>query len=125
MIAQAKLRYLRTSPQKARLVVDQIRGEGVGRALTLLRFSRKAVARDVAKLLRSAVANAQQSDPGVDVDALMVAQAHVDEAPPLKRSMHRAMGRVFPIRKRACHVTVKLDVPGTGEKAARSASAGG
>ena len=112
MIARAKLKYLGVSAQKTRLVVDQVRGVPVADALAILRHSPRRVAKDVGKLLTSALANAQQSDPSVDVDALVVTRAVVDDAPPLKRSRHRAMGRVFPVRKRACHVTIDLDVPG-------------
>ncbi len=112
MIATAKLKYLGVSAQKTRLVVDQVRGRPVGDALTLLRHSPKRVARDVRKLVSSALANAQQSDPGVDVDRLVVVRAVVDDAPPLKRSRHAAMGRVFGVLKRACHVTIDLDVKG-------------
>jgi large subunit ribosomal protein L22 len=110
--ATAKLRYFGVSAQKTRLVVDQVRGKPVGDALSILHYSRKRVARDLEKLLRSALANAQQKDAGVDVDLLFVARATVDEAPPAKRSRHRAMGRVFPILKRACHVRIDLDVSG-------------
>jgi large subunit ribosomal protein L22 len=109
MITQARLRYLRCSPQKARLVVDQIRGKGIGEALSLLRYSPKAVARDLEKLLRSAVANAQQGEERVDVDRLYLARAYVDSGPTEKRIRHRAMGRVFRILKRRCHVTFQLD----------------
>jgi large subunit ribosomal protein L22 len=112
VIARAKLKYLGVSAQKTRLVVDQVRGRPVGEALTVLRHSPKRVARDLGKLVSSALANAQQSDPNVDVDRLVVSRAVVDDAPPLKRSRHQAMGRVFPVRKRACHVTIDLDVPG-------------
>lgn len=111
MIASAKLKYLGVSAQKTRLVVDQVRGKNVGDALTILRYSPKLVARDVEKLVESAVANAQQKDPDVDVDELVIARAVVDDAPALKRSRHQSMGRVFPVIKRACHVTVGLDVP--------------
>jgi large subunit ribosomal protein L22 len=111
VVASAKLKYLGVSAQKTRLVVDQVRGKSVGDALGILHFSRRRVARDVEKLVRSALANAQQKDPGVDVDRLMVSRAFVDEAPPMKRSRNRAMGRVFPILKRACHVTIDLDAP--------------
>ncbi len=110
MVASAKLKYLGVSAQKTRLVVDQVRGKNVGDALTLLHFSPKLVARDVEKLVQSALANAQQKDPDVDVDDLVIARAVVDVAPPLKRSRHQAMGRVFPVLKRACHVTVGLDL---------------
>ncbi len=112
MIARAKLKYLGVSAQKTRLVVDQVRGRSVGEALTILRHSPKRVARDLGKLMNSAVANAQQRDPNVNVDDLVVARAVVDEAPPMKRSRHRAMGRVFRVLKRACHVTIDLDGPG-------------
>ena len=112
MIARAKLKYLGVSAQKTRLVVDQVRGKTVGDALTILRFSPKRVATDVRKLVKSAVANAQQTDPNVDVDGLVVARATVDDAPPLKRSRHQAMGRVFRVLKRACHVTIDLEAQG-------------
>jgi len=110
VIARAKLKYLNVSAQKTRLVVDQVRGKKVDEALSILRYSPKLVARDVEKLLKSAVANAQQSDPALDVDALFVAKAAVDNAPPLKRIRHRSMGRVYQVLKRACHVTIDLDV---------------
>ena len=74
----------------------------------------KRVAKDLEKLVRSALANAQQQDPNLDVDQLRVSRACVDEAPPLKRSRHQSMGRVFPVLKRACHVTVGLDIPAGG-----------
>ena len=109
MIATAKLKYLGVSAQKTRLVVDQVRGKHVGVALNVLRYSSKLVARDLEKLLRSALANAQQKDPNVDVDQLIIARAFVDVAPFMRRSRHQAMGRVFPILKRACHVTIDLD----------------
>jgi large subunit ribosomal protein L22 len=115
MIARAKLKYLGVSAQKTRLVVDQVRGLLVGDALALLRFSPRRVAKDMHKLVSSALANAQQADPSVDVDRLVVTRAVVDDAPPLKRSRHQAMGRVFPVRKRACHVSIDLDVPGRKE----------
>jgi large subunit ribosomal protein L22 len=112
VIGRAKLKYLGVSAQKTRLVVDQFRGRPVSDALSILRHSPRRVAKDLGKLVSSALANAQQIDPSVDVDALVVTRAVVDDAPPLKRSRHRAMGRVFPVRKRACHVTIDLDVPG-------------
>ena len=110
-IGKAKLKYLGVSAQKTRLVVDQVRGKNVERALDTLRHSPKRVARDLEKLMKSALANAQQADPNVDVDRLFVSRATVDEAPPLKRSRHQAMGRVFRVLKRACHVSIDLDVP--------------
>jgi large subunit ribosomal protein L22 len=112
VIARARLKYLGVSAQKTRLVVDQLRGRPVGEALAILRYSTKRVAHDLGKLVNSAVANAQQSDPGLDVDRLLVSRVVVDEAPSLKRSRHQSMGRVFPVIKRACHVTIQLDAPG-------------
>jgi len=112
VIANAKLKYLGVSAQKARLVANQVRGRNVNDALTILRYSPKLVARDLAKLLKSAVANAQHKDPNIDVDELVVSRLLVDDAPPLKRTQHRAMGRVFQVLKRSCHLAVDLDVPG-------------
>ena len=110
MIAKAHLKYLGVSAQKTRLVVDQVRGKSVGDALSILRFSPKRVARDVEKLVRSALANAQQKDPKVDVDRLMIARAMVNEGPPMKRARHRSMGRLYRILKRSCHVSIDLDL---------------
>jgi len=107
----AKLKYLGVSAQKTRLVVDQLRGKNVNEALAVLRYSPKLVAKDLEKLVKSAVANAQSKDPSVDVDNLMIARAHVDVAPSMKRARAQSMGRIFPVLKRACHVTVGLDVP--------------
>jgi len=112
VIATAKRKYLGVSAQKTRGVVDQVRGKNVGEALNILHFSPKLVARDLEKLLKSAVANAQQADPNVDVDELRISRALVNEAPPMRRSRHVAMGRIFPIIKRACHITFDLDIIG-------------
>ncbi|MFQ5720433.1 MAG: 50S ribosomal protein L22 [Acidobacteriota bacterium] len=109
MIARAHLRHVHTSPQKARLVVDQIRNRGVNDALSTLRHHKRAVARDLEKLLRSAVANATVGDEKVDPDNLVVSRATVDTGPTLKRSRHRAMGRLFRIIKRTSHITLELD----------------
>ena len=111
MIARAKLKYLGVSAQKTRLVVDQVRGRKVEDALAILHYSPKLVARDVEKLLKSAVANAQNADAGLDVDELFVSRAVVDEAPAMKRVRAAPMGRVFGVLKRACHVTIDLDIP--------------
>ena len=109
MVTKAKLRFLKTSAQKTRLVVNQIRGRKVGEALSILHYSRKIVAKDLEKLVRSAVANAQQGERRVDVDDLFVATATVDGGPIEKRVRVRSMGRVFRIMKRSCHVTLQLD----------------
>ena len=120
MISKARLRHLKTSPQKARLVVDQIRDRGVEDALSLLRNHKRAVARHLEKLLRSAVANASVGDQRVDPDHLYVARAFVDAGPTQKRIRNRAMGRVFQILKRSCHITLELDTRGKGKAAGAS-----
>ena len=104
----ARLRYLQASPQKVRLVVDQIRGKGVQEAADLLRLSKKSAARSVEKLLKSAIANAENRDEQVDVDRLFVSEARVDPGPVLKRIRPQPMGRAFRILKRQSHVTLKL-----------------
>lgn len=110
MVATAKLMYLGVSAQKVRLVVDQVRGKKVEDAISILHYSPKRVSRDLEKLLKSAVANAQQKDPELDVDRLVLFQALVDEAPTMRRARSRAMGRIFSIMKRACHVRFDLEV---------------
>jgi len=121
VIATARLKYLGVSAQKTRLVVNLVRGKSVGDALATLRYSRKMVAKDLEKLLQSALANAQQKDPKLDVDRLVVAQATVDDGPPQKRSRARSMGRIYRILKRSSHVSIALDV--TPAKAAPRATA--
>jgi len=103
----AILRHLRMSPRKVRLVVDLIRGQEVEEALNILTFCPKAAARPVAKLLRSAVANADVAGE-VDLDRLFIKTAFVDEGTTWRRWMPRAMGRATRIRKRTSHVTVEL-----------------
>ncbi|MBP1642466.1 MAG: rplV [Acidobacteria bacterium] len=105
----ARLRHLQASAQKVRLVVDLIRGKGVEEAATILRTTNKAAARPLAKLLRSAVANAENRDQNVDVGRLYVKEAFVDGGPALKRIRANTMGRAFRILKRQSHVTIKLD----------------
>ncbi len=122
MIATARLKYLGTSAQKTRLVVNLVRGKSVGEALAFLRYSRKLVAKDIEKLLQSALANAQQKDPKLDVDRLIVARANVDEGPPQKRARARSMGRIYRILKKSSHVSIALDV--TPAKGAPRAAAG-
>src|ERR687893_107198 len=105
--AQATAKYVRTSAQKAGLVLDLIRGKDINRALSALQFSKKSVARDIAKVLRSAVANAQQQDGfGGDVERLFVSRAHADNGPSMKRVRPAPMGRAFRIIKRTAHLTV-------------------
>jgi large subunit ribosomal protein L22 len=107
--AAATAKYVRTSAQKAGLVMDLIRGKDVNQALTALQFSRKSVARDVAKVLRSAVANAQQAEGfGGEVERLFVSKCHADNGPSMKRVRPAPMGRAFRIVKRTTHLTVEV-----------------
>ncbi len=107
--AQATAKYIRTSAQKAGLVLDLTRGKTINQALSALQFSRKSVARDVAKVLRSAVANAQQSEAfGGDVERLFVSKCHADNGPSMKRVRPAPMGRAFRIIKRTAHLTVQV-----------------
>lgn len=103
----AQLKGARVSAQKARLVVDQIRGLKVEPALNILRFSKKDVAKLVKKVLESAIANAEDRE-GLDVDDLKVSTAYVDEGVTLKRIKPRAKGRADRIAKRSCHITLKV-----------------
>ena len=112
MEVRARLRDYRVSPQKARLVVDQIRGQKVEDALTILDLSSKRFAKPLAKLVRSAVANAQERNErdraGIDVDNLVVERIAVDEGASLWRIRPRAQGRATWVQKRTSHVTVVL-----------------
>lgn len=108
MVTKAVGRYIRVSPRKARLLIDLIRGKKVDEALNILEYSPKAVARTIAKIVRSAVANAGENSE-VDVDALYISQAYADDGPTLRRYLPRAMGRATPIRKRSSHITIILD----------------
>jgi large subunit ribosomal protein L22 len=107
--AQATARYVRTSAQKAGLVLALIRGKDVNRALATLRFTKKSVAGDVAKLLRSAIANAQQKDGfSGDVDRLFVSACFANQGPSQKRVRPAPMGRAFRVLKRTAHLTVQV-----------------
>ena len=109
VVAEATAKYVRSSAQKAGLVLDLIRGKNVNLALSALQFSRKAIARDVAKVLRSAVANAQQQDAfGGDVGRLFVSKCHANNGPSQKRVRPAPMGRAFRIVKRTTHLTVQV-----------------
>ena len=107
MATQAKLKHARISPQKARLVADQIRGMPVEKALQLLTFSSKKGADIIKKVLDSAIANAENND-GADVDELKVSEIFVDGATPLKRIKTRAKGRAVRIMKRSSHITIRV-----------------
>ena len=132
--AQATAKYVRTSAQKAGLVLDLIRGKDINNALSALQFSRKSVAREVAKVLRSAVANVQQKEGfGGDVERLFVSKCHADNGPSLKRVRPAPMGRAFRIVKRTTHLTVEVTerpqivaavgTEATGAKAAKAPKA--
>src|SRR5436190_1312559 len=107
--ARATARYVRTSAQKAGLVLDLIRGKDVNRALATLRYARKSVAEDIAKVLRSAIANAQNKDGfSGDVDRLYVAACYANQGPSQKRVRPAPMGRAFRVLKRTAHLTVRV-----------------
>jgi large subunit ribosomal protein L22 len=105
--ARAQVRYANLTPMKARRVVDLIRGRTAVDAASILKFAPQAASEPVAKLLASAVANAENNQ-GLDPSSLVVDTAYVDEGPTLKRFQPRAQGRAFRIRKRTCHITIEL-----------------
>lgn len=109
MEVSARLRYLQASPQKVRLVADQVRGKNVEEASQILRFSKKHAAKPIEKLLKSAIANAEDQDEHLDLDRLYVKEIFVDGGPVLKRIRPQPMGRAFRILKRQSHITIKLD----------------
>jgi large subunit ribosomal protein L22 len=113
MISKAQAKYIRGSERKARLVIDQIRGQEVGKALEILAFSPKRASHHVQECLKSAIANAQEKDTMIDVDELIISKAVVDKGPTMKRIRPRAMGRAFRINKRFNHITIELSSPTT------------
>lgn len=123
MEAKAQARFVRVTPQKARRVVDQVRGKAATEAVTLLRFAPQAAAETVRKVVDSAIANARvkadQVGEAFDENTLVVLEAYVDEGPTLKRFRPRAQGRAGRILKRTSHITVVV-----GEKAERATAAG-
>ena len=108
MEAKAEARYIRVSPQKARLVVDLTRGQQAGQAITTLRTINKRIAPTVEKVLKSAIANAQNKNQDLDVDQLYVSEAYVNEGPRQKRVRPAPMGRAYRIQKRTSHIVVKV-----------------
>ena len=108
MSALARVSYLRVTPRKARLVADLIRGKKVQEALDRLAFTNRYVAKDFRKLIRSALANAEQKG-GMDPDNLIVKTVMVDQGPTLKRSQARARGTAFKIEKKTSHITLVLE----------------
>ena len=105
--ARAQVRYANLTPMKARRVVNLIRGRSAADAASILQFSPQAASKPVAKLLASAVANAENNQ-SLDPSTLIVDTIYVDEGPTLKRFQPRAQGRAFRIRKRTCHITIEL-----------------
>ena len=108
MEARAEARYIRVSPQKARLVVDLIRWRNAGEALNILRGTNKRIAPAVEKVLRSAIANAQNRATDVDVDKLVVSEAYVNEGPRTKRVRPAPMGRAYRYQRRSAHIAVTV-----------------
>ena len=113
MEARAEARYIRISPQKARLVVNLIRGQKAGAAINTLRATNKRIAPSVEKVLQSAIANAQNRSEDVDVDKLVVSEAYVNEGPRMKRVRPAPMGRAYRYQRRTSSITV---VVGTQEE---------
>ncbi len=111
MEARATAKFIRVSPQKARLVIDLIRGKNAGEAINILRFTKKRVSGQVEKVLRSAIANAEQKSENVDVDRLRVSRAYVDEGPRVKRVRPAPMGRAYRYQRRMSHITVVVEEP--------------
>ena len=108
MEARATAKYIRGSPQKIRLVVDLIRGKNCSEALTILRFTKKRASKDVEKVLKSAIANAEQKEQGSEVDSLFVSQAYVNEGPRMKRVRPAPMGRAYSIQRRMSHISIHV-----------------
>ncbi len=115
MQAKAEARYVRVSAQKARLVVDLIRGAKAGEAITILKTTNKRIAPAVEKVLRSAIANAENKSSDVDVDNLIVTEAYVNEGPRMKRVRPAPMGRAYRYQRRSSHIVVKVGEKGAAE----------
>ncbi|HEY7534597.1 MAG TPA: 50S ribosomal protein L22 [Thermodesulfobacteriota bacterium] len=111
MVSQAVLKYTRTSPKKTRLVLDLIRGSGVEEAFAALAFIQKRPAQIIAKLLKSAVANASEKGH-TDTDSLYIREAYASQGPTIKRFRPRAMGRAYPRKRRTSHITLILEERG-------------
>jgi large subunit ribosomal protein L22 len=107
-LVKAEARYLHISPQKARLVIDMIRGHQAGDAINILSGTNKRIAPAIEKVLRSAIANAENKSQDVDVDRLFISEAYVNEGPRVKRIRPAPMGRAFRYQRRTAHIVVKL-----------------
>ena len=120
---RAQAKWVRISPRKARVVAEHIRGRSVPEARTVLAFTQRAAAVEIAKVLKSAVANAE-ANHGLIGDELLVYACTIDEGPTIKRWRARARGRVARIRKRTCHITIRLaENPKANQRRAQSAKA--
>ncbi len=108
MLAKAEARYVKISAQKARLVIDLVRGQRAGDALVILRTTNKRIAPSIEKVLKSAIANASNLDEAVDVDSLVVSEAYVNEGPRMKRIRPAPMGRAYRYQRRMSHIVVKV-----------------
>ncbi|MBI4464078.1 MAG: 50S ribosomal protein L22 [Acidobacteria bacterium] len=108
METKAEAKYVRVSPRKARLVLDLIRGRDAGEAMSLLRFTKKRVAQEVEKVLRSAIANAENRSETVDVDNLYVSAAYANDGPRGKRIRPAPMGRAYRYQRRTSHIVVQV-----------------
>ena len=106
--SKAEARYIRVSPQKARLVVDMIRGKQAGAAITTLRTVNKRIAPTVEKVLQSAIANAQNRNEDLDVDRLFISEAYVHDGPRMKRVRPAPMGRAYRYQRRMSHIVIKV-----------------
>jgi large subunit ribosomal protein L22 len=115
MEARAEAKYVRVSPRKVRLVLAMIRGKDAGAALNMLRFTKKGIAGDVAKLLRSAISNAENAEKSVDVDDLYVAKAYANDGPRAKRIRPAPMGRAYRYQRRTSHIIVTVAEKKGGE----------
>ena len=107
VLVRASARYVRVAPRKARLVADQVRGKHIDDARSLLQFSPRTAADDIAKVIESAAANAEANHDLIG-DEMVVHEIRIDEGPTLKRFRPRAMGRATPNHKRTCHISVAL-----------------
>ena len=117
VLVKAEARYIHVSAQKARLVVDMIRGRQAGDAITILSGTNKRIAPVVEKVLRSAIANAENKSQDVDVDKLFVTEAYVNEGPRQKRIRPAPMGRAYRYQRRTAHIVVKLGERAVEEEA--------
>jgi large subunit ribosomal protein L22 len=120
--ARAVARHVRISPNKARRVINLVRGLPAKEALTVLQFAPQAASEQVYKVLASAIANAENNER-LDPDTLLVSEAFVDEGPTLKRFRPRAQGRAYRIRKRTCHITIAVEAVQVARPAKKAAAA--